>query len=112
METSEMIYIGSDFPDEFVHSEEKIRTRGANEKARANIVDAVAEIIQIATNQKKSEDYGKKHGRKEEYGWYRYDIRFGIPIYNNNGELYNYSIFRARMIVRHDRNGKKICMTQ
>ena len=49
LETCEKIYIGNDFPDEFCHSKDKIRLKGANEKAKA-----------------------KK-------GWYRYDTRFGIP---------------------------------
>ena len=45
LETCEKIYIGNDFPDEFCHSKDKIRLKGANEKAKA-----------------------KK-------GWYRYDTR-------------------------------------
>ena len=34
LETCEKIYIGNDFPDEFCHSKDKIRLKGANEKAR------------------------------------------------------------------------------
>ena len=56
LETCEKIYIGNDFPDEFCHSKDKIRLKGANEKAKA-----------------------KK-------GWYRYDTRFGIPKYDENGD--------------------------
>ena len=37
LETSEKVYIGSDFPDEFCHSSDKIKLKGANEKAKANI---------------------------------------------------------------------------
>lgn len=76
LETCEKIYIGNDFPDEFCHSKDKIRLKGANEKEKA-----------------------KK-------GWYRYDTRFGIPKYNENGELEEYHIYSAKMLVRRDEDGK------
>ena len=71
LETCEKIYI-----DEFCHSKDKIRLKGANEKAKA-----------------------KK-------GWYRYDTRFGIPKYDENGELEGYHIYSAKMLVRRDEDGK------
>ena len=76
LETCEKIYIGNDFPDEFCHSKDKIRLKVANEKAKA-----------------------KK-------GWYRYDTRFGIPKYDENGELEGYHIYSAKMLVRRDEDGK------
>lgn len=76
LETCEKIYIGNDFPDEFCHSKDKIRLKGANEKAKA-----------------------KK-------GWYRYDTRFGIPKYDENGELEGYHIYSVKMLVRRDEDGK------
>lgn len=36
-ETSEKIYIGSDFPDEFSRSNDTKELKGANMKAKANI---------------------------------------------------------------------------
>ncbi len=48
-ETSEKIYIGSDFPDEFSHSNDTKGLKGANMKAKANIVPAIGELIQIAS---------------------------------------------------------------
>ena len=45
LETSEKVYIGSDFPDEFCHSRDKISLKGANEKAKANIISAIGELI-------------------------------------------------------------------
>ena len=38
LETSEKVYIGTDFPDEFCHSQDKIKLKGGNEKAKANMV--------------------------------------------------------------------------
>lgn len=40
------------------------------------------------------------------YGWYRYTTRFGIPVYNEEGVLERYNIFRARILVRRDEDGK------
>ena len=47
-----------------------------------------------------------KHGRDAKNGWYRYDTRFGIPVYSEVGEIERYNIFRAIMLVRCDANGK------
>lgn len=49
-ETSEKIYIGSDFPDEFSHSNDTKGLKGANMKAKANITSAIGELIQIASD--------------------------------------------------------------
>lgn len=35
------------------------------------------------------------HNNKAKYGWYRYDTRFAIPKYDNDGELAGYNIFRG-----------------
>lgn len=71
IDTSEKIYIGTDFPDEFSHSKDTELLKGANEKAKL--------------------------------GWYRYDTRFGIPVYDEEGQLLRYNIFHARMLVRCDK---------
>lgn len=106
LETCEKIYIGNDFPDEFCHSKDKIRLKGANEKAKANMISAIEELICIATDRTEAEDYKGKHGAKAKKGWYRYDTRFGIPKYDENGELEEYHIYSAKMLVRRDEDGK------
>ena len=80
--------------------------RGPNAKAKANASQAVGELIQIATNKSKAEDYNSKHKKKAKYGWYRYDTRLGLPVYNVQGEIERYNIFKLRMLVRHDADGK------
>ena len=50
LETSEEVYIGTDFPDEFSHSQDTKNTKGANEKAKANTITAIGELIEIAYN--------------------------------------------------------------
>ncbi len=106
LETSEKVYIGTDFPDEFCHSQDKIRLKGGNERAKANMVSAIGELIRVATNKVVSEDFGNKHKSKAQQGWYRYDTRFGIPTYNSDGALQQYNIYSARMLVRCDEKGK------
>lgn len=43
---------------------------------------------------------------KAKYGWYRYDTRLALPVYNDYGEIERYNVFRMRMLVRHDEDGK------
>ena len=106
METSEKVYIGSDFPDEFSHSKDTKDLKGAKIKAKANTVSAIGELVQIATDKAEYPDYGEKHGSKAKYGWYRYNTRFGIPVYDGQGNLERYNIFSIRMLVRCDKDGK------
>lgn len=97
-ETSEKIYIGSDFPDEFSHSNDTKGLKGANMKAKANITPAIGELIQIASDKSEYPDYSNKHGAKAKFGWYRHNTRFGIPVYDEEGNLERYNIFEARML--------------
>ena len=90
LDTNELIYIGSDFPDEYSHSKDTKVLRGPNEYAKANASVAIRELIQIAANKTFSENKKSKHNSKAKYGWYRYDTRFAVPKYNNDGELTEY----------------------
>jgi hypothetical protein len=105
-ETAEKVYIGKDFPDEFTHGKDKTVLKGPNLKAKANAAQAVGELIQIAENKSMSEDFNEKHGDKAKYGWYRYDTRLALPIYNDEGEVQRYNIYKLRMLIRHDEDGK------
>ena len=105
-ETSEKIFIGTDFPDEFSHSNDTKGLKGANKKAKANMISALGELIEVADNKMKYPDYDNKHKSKAKYGWYRYNTRFGIPVYNENNELVQYNVFSTRMLVRCDKDGK------
>lgn len=106
VETSEKVYIGSDFPSEFAHSKDTKSLKGANAKAKANATQAIGEIIKIASKKAYAEDYNKKHKNKAKYGWYRYDSRFALPVYTEMGDLVRYNIFSVRLLVRHDKDGK------
>lgn len=106
LDTNEMVYIGSDFPDEYAHSKDTKVLRGPNEYAKANASSAIKELIQIASNKAFTENHKDKHNSKAKYGWYRYDTRFAVPKYDNYGELAGYNIFKGRLVIRHAQDGK------
>jgi len=106
LDTSEKVYIGTDFPDEYAHSKDTKTVKGVNEKAKANAITAIEDLIEIACDKTEFPNYKKKHGTKAKFGWYRYTTRFDIPVYNEDGVLERYNIFRARILVRRDQNGK------
>ena len=104
-ETNDIIHIGSEFPDEFAHSVYNGKALGAIGKARANIIQALPELIKYATNLSYSENKSIKHSYNAKYGWYRFTIRFSIPTLNNGTIKSNY--YQGRLIIRHDANNKK-----
>ena len=107
-ETSEKIYISTDFPDEYASSESRIALKGAAAKAKANATQAIPELIRIATNPKHEANRKEKHKTDAVYGWYRYDIRFALPVYDDKtGKAARYNIYSASMLVRHGNDGRK-----
>lgn len=107
-ETSDKVFISSNFPDEYVSSESRLALKGAVAKAKANAVQGIPELIRIAINKEYSENTKQKHNKDAKYGWYRYDVRFALPVYDDkSNEICRYNIFFARMLVRHDKDGKK-----
>lgn len=107
-ENSEIVYIDSDFPDEFANSESRLALKGPVAKAKANASQGIPELIQIATNESYQENTKKKHMTDAKFGWYRYDVRFALPVYDDkSGKLARYNIYSARMLVRHAKDGKK-----
>ena len=81
--------------------------KGANVKAKANAVQGIPEMIEIATGGNYRENDEEKHNRDAKYGWYRFDSYFAIPVYDNDGEIDYYNVFHASLLVRHDEDGKK-----
>ena len=106
LETSDEIYIGKDFPDEYTHSKDTKSLKGANRHAKANASQIVEPMIKIAAGKTFAPNYEEKHVADAKYGWYRYDTRFAIPVYNDEGNLCRYNIFGARILIRHDEDGK------
>ena len=85
--------IVEDCPDEFAHSKDTKALRSANMHAKANSSSIIKEMIEIATNKTFTENYALKHNTDAKFGWYRYDTRFAIPVYDDVGELVRYNVF-------------------
>ncbi len=94
-ENAEHIFIGNELPEEYTELESRKRLMGANAKAKANAATAIPELIQIASNPAFEENRKEKHNKNVKYGWYRYDVRFALPVYEEN-VLVRYNIFHSR----------------
>ncbi len=105
-ESAERIYIGNELPEEYTESESRKSLMGANAKAKANAATAIPELIQIASNPAFEENRKVKHNKNARYGWYRYDVRFTLPVYEEN-TLARYNIFHAHLLINHAENGRK-----
>ena len=105
-ENKDIVYVGNEFPEEFTESESRKALKGTNAKAKANAATVIPELIQNAINPVHEENKKEKHNKDAKNGWYRYNIKFAVPVYEN-GEILRYNIFNARLLVNHVENGKK-----
>ena len=105
-ESKEIIYIGSDLPDEYSGSNYTARLKGALAKAKANAAQGLPEMIEIAQKGRFQKNLKKKHNKNAKYGWYRYDSRFAIPIFDENNDILRYNMFHAELVIRHSEDGK------
>ena len=105
-ESKDIVYIGTDLPDEYTGSNYTKHLKGAIAKAKANAAQAIPEMIEIATSGTYEDNRKNKHSRQARNGWYRYDTRFALPVYNGNGDIERYNIFCARLLIRHASSGK------
>jgi len=105
-DTNDMIYLGSDFPDEYAHSEYTTSLKGTNTKAKANAAQGVPEMIEIATGKEYRDNTKGKHNKDAKFGWYRYSSGFALSVCNDNGDVIGYNVFHVIMVVRHAKDGK------
>lgn len=105
-ENAEKIYIGKKLVEEFPESKSRTALAGASAKAKANLATAIPELINIATNPKWEENRKEKHKKDAKYGWYRYDIRFALPVYEEN-TLVRYNVFTGQLLINHAENDNK-----
>lgn len=105
--TGDAIYIGSDLPSEYTGSNYTKKLNGTAAKAKANATQGIPEMIEISIGKHFRENNDKKHNWNAKNGWYRYDSRFALPVYDESGEIERYNIFHASMIIRHANDGKK-----
>lgn len=106
VESADMVYIGSDFADEFSGSKDSARLKGTLAKAKANAAQGIPQLIETASGKRYKDNLAGKHAHDAKYGWYRYDSRFALPVYGSDGEVERYNIFRVEMLIRHAEDGK------
>lgn len=106
VESADMVYIGSDFADEFSGSKDSARLKGTLAKAKANAAQEIPQLIETASGKRYKDNLAGKHAHDAKYGWYRYDSRFALPVYGSDGEVERYNIFRVEMLIRHAEDGK------
>ena len=80
--------------------------KGARAKAKANIVQCIEQIVEIAEDKRFKENYKSKHSTDAAKGWYYYTVRFAIPIFENEKRTDNYNIYSACLVINHASNGK------
>ncbi|MBQ7955752.1 MAG: hypothetical protein IJ282_08370 [Lachnospiraceae bacterium] len=101
LETSDVVYIGPDFPKEIKGSCDTKALKGTNAKAKANATQGLPLLLENATNQRWNQNHKEKHGTDAKFGWYRYTSRFALPVYDNMGKVSRYNTFRIEMLIRH-----------
>ena len=99
-DSNDAVYIGTDLPDEYTHSNYTHILKGANAKAKANAAQGLPELIEIAAGKKFTENYKEKHTIDAMYGWYRYESRFALPVFNEVGEIERYNVFLLKIVHR------------
>lgn len=70
-ETSDIVYIGKDLPDEYVWSEYTKKLKGTLAKAKANAVQGIPEMVEIATDKSHKENLKYSHRKTAESSTYR-----------------------------------------
>lgn len=95
------LYNVSDLPKEYTGSKYTNSMRGTNAKAKANATTGIPELIEIAVGKHFRTNKEDKHKRDGKNGWYRYDSRFALPVYGDDGEVERYNVFHASMLIRH-----------
>lgn len=78
VETGDIVYLGRDFPDEYASSKYTRKTKGARAKAKANAVQGIREMVEIASDKRFRENQKEKHFGDAANGWYYYMTRFAM----------------------------------
>ncbi|MCM1497716.1 MAG: hypothetical protein NC124_04545 [Clostridium sp.] len=105
-ENKEIVYFGNDLPDEYTGSNYTAKLKGALAKAKANAVQGLPEMIEIAGNKRFKENLAKKHDKNAKLGWYRFNSRFALPVFDDYGQVLRYNVFYAEMVIRHAEDRK------
>lgn len=104
-ETNDYVRIGAKSVDEYCGSAYTKRLRGALLKAKANAATVLPELIRTACNRRWLDNKAEKHSLNASKGWYRYDVGFSIPVYDDNGRQMSENIYSATLVARINDKG-------
>ena len=105
-ETSDIIYIGIDFPNEYKGSKYTKLLKGSNAKAKANAARGVMEMLEIATEKRFRTNRKDKHATDAGSGWYYYTTRFAMPVYENDVKTDIYNVYSSCLLINCTKFGK------
>lgn len=106
IETKDKIYIDTNFIDEYAGSQYTAKLKGTIAKAKANAAQGIPELIEIAVNKRFKENLADKHKKNAKNGWYRYNSKFALPVFNEQENIVRYNIFNSELIIRYAANNK------
>lgn len=90
---------------EYTSSVYSKKLRGALAKAKANLVQVIPELIKEATNKRWIENKDEKHSKDAIKGWFRYDIRFELPVRSPETQIILWNTYVGTLIVRVNDKG-------
>ena len=91
--------------NEYTTSEYSKRLKGALSKIKANLVQEIPELIEKAANRRWTENKHIKHNKNAKNGWYRYDVRFTIPVKNPESMEVKWKSYTGTLVVRANDEG-------
>ena len=103
----EIVLCDKKFPfreDDFTN--EKVNNLPIVRDKNGKSIVLIPQMIEIATNKRWKEDFDNKHKKRAKNGWFRYNTRFAMPVMNDDGEIIEYNIYQAVLIVRYAADGR------
>ena len=77
-ESGQRIYLGKDFPNEFVFSKYSQNISKETKLAKGRMVSGLLELIENATNREYTNEKKPKHIKDAKFGFYKYEIKFSF----------------------------------
>ncbi len=104
--TNDKVYVGNSFPDEYANSNYTRKLKGSIAKAKANAIQGISEMINISINKTFRDNLKVKKYINADCGWYYYNTRFALPIYNDNVKTNEYCIYSGRIVINCSKSGR------
>jgi hypothetical protein len=105
-DTGDVVQICNKFPSEYIGSNYTNNLRGAKAKAKANAIQGICEMVEIATDKTSRPNYKQKHRFEAAMGWYYYKTRFALPIYDTERKTDKYNVYSGCLVTHCNSYGK------